>query len=410
MIRNISINTFLNVLFALVLSLLVTALFFFISWDRERQKRDDISRYQLISNALLSTAQLNPSKEEIERFYKNSRVKPVAINANRLLILSRGKVIFEGESVYGRMQIFEIGDNRYIYLQRYGFNLMLKDIKSKNIRIKVTVLIAILIGILFIFLYIAIRKKLSPLKKINKKILRFAKGDMSVQIRYKSDDEIGQIAQSFDNAIYHIKSLIESKNLFMRNMMHELKTPITKGRIAVEMIEDGNSKKTLIRAFERMNQLIGELAYIERLTTQNFKPELKEVSLNEIIEKSLTLLMSNRDKISISIQESKILTDIKLLSLALKNLIDNAIKYSEDGKASIIADSQSIKILSKGRSLEHPLEYYLEPFTQEEKRQKGFGLGLYIVNNILKRLDYRLTYSYKDGQNIFEINFRLKES
>ncbi len=403
MIRNISINTFLNVLFALVLSLLITALFFFISWDRERQKRDDISRYQLISNALLSTAQLNPSKEEVDRFYKNSKVKPVAINANRLLILSRGKVIFEGESVYGRMQIFEIGDNRYIYLQRYGFNLMLKDVKSKNIRIKVTILVAILIGILFIFLYIAIRRKLSPLKKINRKILRFARGDMNVKIKYKSDDEIGQIAQSFDNAIYHIKSLIESKNLFMRNMMHELKTPITKGRIAVEMIEDSNNKKTLIRAFDRMNQLIGELAYIERLTTQNFNPELKEVSLDEIIEKSLTLLISNRDKISISTQNSKILTDTKLLSLALKNLIDNAIKYSEDRKASIIADNKSIKILSKGRSLEHPLEYYLEPFTQEEKRQKGFGLGLYIVNNILKRLEYKLSYSYKDGKNIFEI-------
>ncbi len=403
MIRNISINTFLNVLFTLVLSLLITALFFFISWDRERQKRDDISRYQLISNALLSTAQLNPSKEEVERFYKNSKVKPVAINANRLLILSKGKVIFEGESVYGRMQIFEIGDNRYIYLQRYGFNLMLKDIKSKYIRIRVTILVAILIGVLFIFLYIAIRKKLSPLKNINQKILKFARGDMNVKIKYKSDDEIGQIAQSFDNAIYHIKSLIESKNLFMRNMMHELKTPITKGRIAVEMIEDSNSKKTLIRAFERMNQLIGELAYIERLTTQNFNPELQEVSLDEIIEKSLTLLMSNRDKIFISTQNSKIFTDIKLLSLALKNLIDNAIKYSEDRKASIIADSKSIKVLSKGRSLEHPLEYYLEPFTQEEKRQKGFGLGLYIVNNILNRLDYRLNYCYKDGQNIFEI-------
>ena len=408
MIRNISINTFLNVLFALVLSLLVTALFFFISWDRERQKRDDISRYQLISNALLSTAQLNPSKDEVDRFYKNSKVKPVAINANRLLILSRGKVIFEGESVYGRMQIFEIGDNRYIYLQRYGFNLMLKDIKSKHIRIRVTILVAILIGVLFIFLYIAIRRKLSPLKKINQKILKFARGDMNVKIKYKSDDEIGQIAQSFDNAIYHIKSLIESKNLFMRNMMHELKTPITKGRIVVEMIEDGNSKKTLIRAFERMNQLIGELAYIERLTTQNFNPELKEVSLNEIIEKSLTLLMSNRDKISISTQNTKILTDTKLLSLALKNLIDNAIKYSEDTKASIIADSNSIKVLSKGRSLEHPLEYYLEPFTQEEKRQKGFGLGLYIVNNILNRLDYKLNYCYKDGKNIFEIILNKK--
>ncbi len=401
--RNISVNTFINILFALVLSLLITALFFFISWDKERQKRDEISRYQLISNALLSTAQLNPSKDEVEKFYKNSRVRPVAINANRLLILSRGKVIFEGESVYGRMQIFAIGDNHYIYLQRYGYNLMLKDIKSNNIRIKVTILVAILVGFLFIFLYIAITRKLSPLKKLNKQILEFAKGDMNIKITYKSNDEIGQIAQSFDNAIHHIKTLLESKNLFMRNMMHELKTPITKGRIAVEMIEDGNSKKTLIRAFERMNELIGELAYIERITTQSFKPKLKEININDIIEDSLTLLLCNREKITIKTENERLVTDGKLLSLALKNLIDNAIKYSEDFSTIITSDRKSIKVYSKGRSLEHPLEYYLEPFTQEEKRQKGFGLGLYIVNNIVKRLDYKLNYSYKDGNNIFEI-------
>jgi two-component system OmpR family sensor kinase len=401
--RNISVNTFINILFALVLSLLVTALFFFISWDKERQRRDEISRYQLISNALLSTAQLNPSEDEMEKFYKNSKVKPVAINANRLLILSRGKVIFEGESVYGRMQIFAIGDNHYIYLERYGYNLMLKDIKSNNIRIKVTILIAVLVAFLFIFLYIAITRKLSPLKKLNQQILKFAKGDMNIKITYKSNDEIGQIAQSFDNAIYHIKTLLESKNLFMRNMMHELKTPITKGRIAVEMIEDGNSKKTLIRAFERMNELIAELAYIERITTQSFKPKVKEVNINDVIEDSLTLLLSNREKIRVKTQNETLVTDAKLLSLALKNLIDNAIKYSEDLSTTIISDGKSIKVFSKGRSLEHPLDYYLEPFTQEEKRQKGFGLGLYIVNNIVKRLDYRLKYSYKDGNNIFEI-------
>jgi two-component system OmpR family sensor kinase len=401
--RNVSVITFINILFALVLSLLVTALFFFISWDKERQKRDEISRYQLISNALLSTAQLNPTKDEIEKFYKNSKVKPVAINANRLLILSRGKVIFEGESVYGRMQIFAIGDNHYIYLQRYGYNLMLKDIKSNNIRIKVTILIAILVAFLFIFLYIAITRKISPLKKLNKQILKFAKGDMNIKITYKSNDEIGQIAQSFDNAIYHIKTLLESKNLFMRNMMHELKTPITKGRIAVEMIEDGNNKKTLIKAFERMNELIKELAYIERITTRSFKPQLKEVNINDIIENSLKLLLCNRDRIFVETENETIITDAKLLSLALKNLIDNAIKYSEDFSTTIITDSKSIKVLSKGRSLEHPLEYYLEPFTQEEKRQRGFGLGLYIVNNIVKRLDYRLNYRYKNGHNIFEI-------
>ncbi|HHB93998.1 MAG TPA: HAMP domain-containing histidine kinase [Campylobacterales bacterium] len=401
--RNISVNTFINILFGLVLSLLVTALFLFISWDKERQKSDELSRYRLISNALLSTAQLNPTQEELEKFYRNSHVKPVAINANRMLILSKGKVIFEGESIYGRMQIFAIGDTHYIYLQRYGFRLMLKDTKSRTIRFNITIFIAILVSILFIFLYIAITSKLSPLKKLNKKILEFAKGNMDIKITYRSNDEIGQIAQSFDNAIYHIKTLLESKNLFMRNMMHELKTPITKGRIVVEMIEDGNNKKTLIRAFERMNQLIGELAYIERLTTQSFQPELREVNINDIIEKSLTLLLLTKEKVTIKTDNNLITTDAKLLSLALKNLIDNAIKYSEDCHVTIITDDTSIKVLSKGKSLEHPLEYYLEPFTQEEKRQSGFGLGLYIVNNIIQRLDYKLHYYYKDSNNVFEI-------
>jgi two-component system OmpR family sensor kinase len=401
--KNISVSTFINILFGLVLSLLITALFFFISWDKERQRSDELSRYRLISNALLSTAQLNPTQEELAKFYRNSHVKPVAINANRMLILSKGKVIFEGESIYGRMQIFAIGDSRYIYLQRYGFRLMLKDIKSRTIRFNLTIFIAILIGILFIFLYIAIMSKLSPLKKLNKQILEFAKGNMEIKITYRSNDEIGQIAQSFDNAIYHIKRLLESKNLFMRNMMHELKTPITKGRIVVEMIEDGNNKKTLIRAFERMNQLIGELAYIERLTTQSFQPQLKKVNINDILERSLTLLLVTKEKVTIKTDNNLITTDAKLLSLALKNLIDNGIKYSENSHATIISNNKSIKVLSKGKSLENPLEYYLEPFTQEEKRQSGFGLGLYIVNNIIQRLDYTLHYYYKDSSNVFEI-------
>ncbi len=171
------------------------------------------------------------------------------------------------------------------------------------------------------------------------------------------------------------------------------------------MIEESSSKKTLIRAFERMNELIKELAYIERITTQSFKPKLEEKSIDTLIEESLKLLLSNREKIEIISTKDIIKTDSRLLSLALKNLIDNAVKYAEDGKTKIIADNKSIKVISKGKSLENPLEYYLEPFTQEEKRQKGFGLGLYIVNNIIKHLKYKLNYQYKDGYNIFEITF-----
>ncbi len=404
--RNISVSAFINTLFILVFTLVITALFLFMSWDKERQNIDQKNRYKLISNLLLSTAKLKLTKEKEKQFYQDFEMRPVSIDESKLLLLTNAEVIFESESVYGKMQIFTIGKNKYMYLERFGYSLMLQDKKSNKTRITITILVAILIAILFLFLYIGIMKKLSPLKKLHLQIEEFANGNMNIKINQRSTDEIGKIAKSFDDAIHYIRSLLESKNLFMRNMMHELKTPITRGRIAIEMVEEGSSKEMLIRAFERMNELIGELAHVERLTTQGFQPHMTQSNIDNIIDEAIALLLCDKDKLTISTENELLTTDSKLLTLAIKNLLDNALKYSENEHASIITNTTSIKVISKGKSLEHPLEYYLEPFTQEEKRNPGFGLGLYIVNNIASRLNYSLNYYHKNGHNIFEL--RLK--
>ncbi len=406
--KNISVSVFINILFALVLTLILTALFLFIQVDKEQQKKEELNRHKLIANFLLSTAQLNANKEDLETFYKTFNLRPVSNNERQLLELTKGKVIFESESIYGRLQIFTLEKNQYISLQRYGFTLMLQDKSTQNNRIQTIVFATILITTLFAFLYVGIYKKIAPLKKLNQQIEEFAKGNMNIKITQKSNDEIGKIAQSFDNAIHHIRTLLESKNLFMRNMMHELKTPITRGRIAIEMVEDGTPKEVLIRAFERMNELIAELAHVERLTTQGFQPHLNVANINDIIEESISLLLLDKENVTIQTENELLNTDPKLLSLAIKNLLDNAMKYSEDKKVTIITNKKSIKVLSKGKSLEHPLQYYLEPFTQEEKRNSGFGLGLYIVNNIAQRLGYTLNYYHKNDYNIFEL--RLDET
>jgi len=401
--KNISVSVFINILFALVLSLIFTALVLFIQVDKEQQKKEELNRHKIIANYLLSTAQLNANKEDLKTFYEDFNLRPVSNNERQLLELTKGKVIFESESVFGNLQIFTLEKNQYISLKRYSLNLILQERTTQNSRIQTIILATILITTLFTFLYVGIYQKISPLKKLNRQIEEFANGNMNIKITQKSNDEIGKIAQSFDNAIHHIRTLLESKNLFMRNMMHELKTPITRGRIAIEMVEDGTSKEVLIRAFERMNELIAELAHVERLTTQGFQPHLNEANINDIIEESISLLLWDKENLTIQTENELLNTDPKLLSLAIKNLLDNAMKYSNDKKATIITNKKSIKVLSKGKSLEHPLAYYLEPFTQEEKRNSGFGLGLYIVNNIAQRLGYTLHYSHKSDYNIFEL-------
>jgi two-component system OmpR family sensor kinase len=407
-LRNISISAFINTLFILVITLLLVALFKFISWDKKIKIDEETTRYKLIANYLLSTANLSPSKEKEQRFYKEFHVQPVGRNENRLLSLTKGEIFFGGQSIYGHVEVVKKGDNKYIYLKRFGYNLVLKDMKPKGFRFEITILIATLIALLFLLLYIAIIRKITPLKKLNKQIEAFAQGDMNIKITQKSNDEIGKIAQSFDNALHHIRTLLDSKNLFMRNMMHELKTPITQGRIAIEMVEDGISKKTLTRAFERMNELIAELAQVERLTTQKFQPLMGETTLSEIIDLSCALLLKNKNNFDIHIEDTTITTDPKLLSLAIKNLIDNALKYGEPNGTEIVANERYIQVISTGQSLENPLVYYLEPFTQGEKRNSGFGLGLYIVHNIVNRLNYELNYFYKEGKNIFELRLEKR--
>ncbi len=169
------------------------------------------------------------------------------------------------------------------------------------------------------------------------------------------------------------------------------------------MLEDESTKKILIRAFERMNELITELAELEKVTTQSFEPNFEYLMLDEVIAKSRELLMSQNSCLKIKVTNIALTTDKKLMALVIKNLIDNGIKYGTGECVLLRTNGNIIEVISEGEVLEHELSYYTEPFSQAEKRSSGFGLGLYIVHNILEKLGYRLDYNHDDGKNTFMI-------
>lgn len=404
--RNLSVTTFIHILFSVAILILVATFLLFLSWDKDRHKIEEYKHYQLVSITFLSKLQLNPGKETLTELYEDLRVKEVPEKEAQEIkkgIETQGKTVFTGGSSAGKVRVFSINDTHYIYVQRMEHNLLLKDDRPENYYFEIAVTLGIFLIVLLLLLYLAVLKKLQPLKKLHKQIQRFAQGDTQTRITYLYDDEIGKIAKSFDDAIMYINTLSASKNLFMRNLMHELKTPITKGRIVVEMIEDEATKKVLIRAFERMNELISELAEIERVTTQSFEPNFEYIMLDEVIQKSQELLMTVKGQVIIEVQNRALTTDAKLLSLAIKNLLDNGIKYSKNKQVTLKSAEDGLEVISQGEKLQHPLSYYIEPFSQEEKRSSGFGLGLYIVHSILEKLGCGLEYKYVDGNNIFVI-------
>ncbi|TET86988.1 MAG: HAMP domain-containing histidine kinase [Sulfurovum sp.] len=404
--KNLSVTTFIHILFSVAITILIATFLLFLSWDEDRHKIEEFKHYQLISITFLSKLRLNPDKEELKKLYKDLRVKPMSLLETKKIkqeIEKSGETIFSGGSSVGQVRVFKIRDTHYIYVQRMEHNLMLKDNRPKNYYFEIAVTSGIFLIGLLLLLYLAVLKKLFPLRKLHRQIQKFAQGDMNTRITYEHDDEIGKIAKSFDDAILHINELSASKNLFMRNLMHELKTPITKGRIVVEMLEDESTKKILVRAFERMNELISELAEIERVTTQSFEPNFEYVMLEEVVQKSQDLLMGESGCVKLEVENRALTTDVKLMALAIKNLLDNGLKYGQRKCVMLRTNGQVIEVVSEGDPLQHPLSYYTEPFSQEEKRSSGFGLGLYIVHSILEKLGYQLGYRHEEGKNIFMI-------
>ena len=94
------------------------------------------------------------------------------------------------------------------------------------------------------------------------------------------------------------------------------------------------------------------------------------------------------------------------MSIALKNLIDNALKYAIYFPIIIKVDKNEISISNSGEKLSKEFEYYLKPFTQELIQRDGFGLGLSIVKKIIDKHNFKLIYKYENNFNIFKIIFK----
>lgn len=403
MIRNVSISAFINTIFILALIAISLTFAIFIKLDKQRYHITLQKRYELIAENVLKALEANPTNGQISMLASQFKVKLVNNNTKHMSILNNSETVIMRKTFFGIYRILKHDDTLYTYVQRDGYNLMIQDTQSYSYNLAIiTLAISLSLGIL-LSLYYILKRKLKPLKELNNQIKKFSNGDLNIRIESRSSDEIGTIAKTFDEAITHINNQTKSKELFMRNMMHELKTPITKAMFIAETLDDDKTRENLQKAFKRMDDIIKELAMVEKLTSNNTFVYKELTSFFKIYTKTIEITMVNAENISSKIIDFRLNADTAMFSVALKNLIDNAIKFSPNKHANIKASKDRIDISSIGEKLKHSLEYYTEPFSQEEKRSDGFGLGLYIVKTIANLHGHKLIYRHHKGKNTFSI-------
>ena len=351
--------------------------------------------------------------DEILKNIENEKVLNEIFQKNELKIKKdfdsiNSESLYQKKYDFGNVTIIKesFEDEFIIEIKYFENKYILKTPDEENLNDKTILNILISVDIfLLVLIFLYIFKLLSPLKIITKEITNFANGDLSSRININSKDEIGILANSFNKMATSLENSIKTREELLRDIGHELRTPIAKGKFAIEKIDDFSQKELLKKIFIDLETLTNELIELEKLNLT--KLNLSTFSAETLIIESLgKLYLEDESKIEIHINEDfKISGDLYYLSTALKNLIDNALKYATSYPIIIETNKNEISISNKGTKLSKELEYYLKPFTQELSQRDGFGLGLSIVKKIMDKHGFQVDYSYKNEFNSFIINF-----
>ena len=148
--------------------------------------------------------------------------------------------------------------------------------------------------------------------------------------------------------------------------------------------------------------MINELAAIEQITSKIGLANKTPCLMRDLIDEAIDIAMVEKEHVGISeLDEVRVMVDFKLFSVAIKNMIDNGIKYSTDKHVNVVVCKDHMKFITQGEKLKNDLNFYIQPFIKGEDAQKSFGLGLYIVSNILEAHGLKFNYEYKNGMNVF---------
>ncbi|WP_457745369.1 ArsS family sensor histidine kinase [Sulfurimonas sp.] len=415
----------ITVLFALIVSLVsVSAIFWeFYKLNKEQYINHIFTKYSVItqiyrehkqrrSPAIMLEANLAVYNLEVT---KDKKIKNLVLTQGKILkkegfrslntsLMINEKGMFTQNTVTNlRATMLEYKKGIYFFIETPNGEILIKDNDLKPYSYLNLLYAYSTIFMIISFSFVLVLQKLRPLIRLRKKIALYGEGHMNISFKTKSVDEIGAVANELEKTRQKINNILESRTLFLRNLMHELKTPIAKGTIATQMLDSQKQKGRFSSIFNRLETLVNEFAMIEEVTSLDDKKDFSNYRLLDIIDGAIDMAMVERSHVNIlHIDGSvKVHVNYRLYTTAIKNMIDNAIKYSSDKQITIVMRNNELCFESKGECLKYPLQYYIEPFTKDNPSKNSFGLGLYLVDSILKAHSQVLAHEYDNGMNRF---------
>ena len=265
----------------------------------------------------------------------------------------------------------------------------------------------ILLVLLILFTFFYSGSVINPLRELTAYISRITEGYLNEKVTMKSFSEVEDVVDSLNSMTTKLETLESSRQEFVSNVSHELKTPITSIKVLADsLLQQEDAPAELYREFlsdinaeiERENKIITDLLSLVKMDKTSSELNISSININELCEQILKRIKPiaakrNIELIFESYRPVFAEVDEVKLSLAINNLIENAVKYNYDNgwvKVSLNADHKFfyIKVADSGVGIpEDEQENVFERFYRVDKARSretgGTGLGLSITRNAI---------------------------
>lgn len=253
-----------------------------------------------------------------------------------------------------------------------------------------------------------------PLRHMEATAQAIASGDNSLRVSNKiarRRDEVGQLATAFNAMTEQLCSLLERQKHLLRDISHDLRTPLARQRVAIELaIEDGADEElmaSILRQNERLETMTGQILTLYRVTEAGGDIEREPLKPVKVINRVLQDAADYAEHQGVDCKlvaspesaGTSVLGDEGLLQRAIDNILQNALDHTPPGKVVNLAVAVSdgwlgLTIEDEGPGVpEELLPHLFEPFFRADKSRggTGWGLGLAIARDIVSAHDGEIT-------------------
>lgn len=338
------------------------------------------------------------------------------------------------------------GESKYVYYKPIVSNDIFKgviimetplaNIKKPLDKIYLIIWLTAMLALIFsniVIYYFSEKILIKPLDKINNGAKKLTKGDIENRVEIQSNDEIGELAESFNIMADSLEEVEKNRREFISNVSHELRSPITSIRGFISGILDGVIPKDKENYYlnivndeiQRLTRLINDLLDLSVIQAGKFKLKITEVNINEIIKVCvMNCEQKIKDKnlnveVTLSGQHLDVLADRDRMLQVVTNLLDNAVKYCGEGGNIKIntrwrVNKVYVSIYNDGPAIaENEIPYIWDRFYKSDKSRTNkvsTGLGLPIVRNILVQHGEDIWVENKTSQQGVMFTFTLKKA